>query len=87
VPNKVTSTFRDVLTQAVSEIGDSQEVGKDGQRPGNAFVVANKCEPALEELIREHEMLVKEKGNSAKFSDRVGAMAQSLFFCACFCSR
>jgi hypothetical protein len=26
VPNKVTSTFRDVLTQAVSEIGDSQEV-------------------------------------------------------------
>jgi hypothetical protein len=31
VPNKVTSTFRDVLTQAVSEVGDSQEVGKDGQ--------------------------------------------------------
>jgi hypothetical protein len=34
-PNKVTSTFRDVLTQAVSEIGDSQEVGKDGQRRAN----------------------------------------------------
>jgi hypothetical protein len=25
-PNKITSTFRDVLLQAVSEVGDSQEV-------------------------------------------------------------
>jgi hypothetical protein len=31
VPNKITSTFRDVLLQSVSEVGDSQEVGKDGQ--------------------------------------------------------
>jgi hypothetical protein len=31
VPNKITNTFRDVLLQAVSEVGDSQEVGKDGQ--------------------------------------------------------
>jgi hypothetical protein len=30
-PNKITQTFRDVLLQAVSEVGDSQEVGKDGQ--------------------------------------------------------
>jgi hypothetical protein len=30
-PNKVTQTFRDVLLQAVSEVGDSMEVGKDGQ--------------------------------------------------------
>jgi hypothetical protein len=29
--NKVTRTFRDALLQAVSEVGDSQEVGKDGQ--------------------------------------------------------
>jgi hypothetical protein len=29
--NKITNTFRDVLLQAVSEVGDSQEVGKDGQ--------------------------------------------------------
>jgi hypothetical protein len=29
-PNKVTQTFRDVLLQAVTEVGDSQEVGKDG---------------------------------------------------------
>ena len=29
--NKFTQTFRDVLLQAVSEVGDSQEVGKDGQ--------------------------------------------------------
>jgi hypothetical protein len=31
VPNKVTQTFRDVLLQAVSEVGSSQEVGKDGE--------------------------------------------------------
>jgi hypothetical protein len=30
-PNKISQTFRDVLLQAVSEVGDSQEVGKDGQ--------------------------------------------------------
>jgi len=29
--NKITNAFRDVLLQAVSEVGDSQEVGKDGQ--------------------------------------------------------
>jgi hypothetical protein len=29
-PNKVTQTFRDVLLQAVSEVGSSREVGKDG---------------------------------------------------------
>jgi hypothetical protein len=29
--NRVTSTFRDVLLQAVSEVGDSREEGKDGQ--------------------------------------------------------
>jgi hypothetical protein len=28
--NKVTQTFRDVLLQAVSEVGSSREVGKDG---------------------------------------------------------
>jgi hypothetical protein len=31
VPNKTTQTFRDVLLQAVSEVGDSREEGKDGQ--------------------------------------------------------
>jgi hypothetical protein len=30
-PNKITSTFRDVLLQAVSEVGDSREEGVDGQ--------------------------------------------------------
>src|ERR1700675_275027 len=28
--NKITQTFRDVLLQAVSEVGSSREVGKDG---------------------------------------------------------
>jgi hypothetical protein len=31
VPNKVTTTFRDALLQAVSEIGDSREEGVDGK--------------------------------------------------------
>jgi hypothetical protein len=31
VPNKITNTFRDVLLQAVSEVGDSREEGVDGQ--------------------------------------------------------
>jgi hypothetical protein len=31
VPNKITQTFRDVLLQAVSEVGSSREVGKDGR--------------------------------------------------------
>jgi hypothetical protein len=30
-PNKITNTFRDVLLQAVSEVGTSREVGVDGQ--------------------------------------------------------
>jgi hypothetical protein len=30
-PNKVTQTFRDALLQAVSEVGDSREEGKDGE--------------------------------------------------------
>jgi hypothetical protein len=29
--NKITQTFRDVLLQAVSEVGSSREVGKDGK--------------------------------------------------------
>jgi hypothetical protein len=29
--NKTTQTFRDLLSQAASEVGDSQEVGKDGE--------------------------------------------------------
>src|ERR1700730_18136964 len=29
--NKITSTFRDVLLQALSEVGDSREEGVDGQ--------------------------------------------------------
>jgi hypothetical protein len=30
-PNKITNTFRDVLLQAVSEVGTSREVGVDGE--------------------------------------------------------
>jgi hypothetical protein len=30
-PNKITQTFRDVLLQAVSEVGSSREVGKDAK--------------------------------------------------------
>jgi len=31
VPNKITNTFRDLLLQAANEVGNSEEVGKDGQ--------------------------------------------------------
>jgi hypothetical protein len=41
VPNKITQTFRDVLLQAVSEVGDSQEVDKDGQ--GGLLGYLKKC--------------------------------------------
>jgi hypothetical protein len=31
VPNKITNTFRDLVMQAATEVGDSCEKGKDGQ--------------------------------------------------------
>jgi len=30
-PNKITNTFRDLLLQAANEVGNSEEIGKDGQ--------------------------------------------------------
>jgi hypothetical protein len=39
--NKITQTFRDVLLQALSEVGDSEEVGKDGQ--GGLLGYFKKC--------------------------------------------
>ena len=31
IPNKVTTTFRDLLMQPAAEVGDSKELGRDGQ--------------------------------------------------------
>jgi hypothetical protein len=39
--NKITGTFRDVLLQALSEVGDSEDAGKDGQ--GGLLGYFKKC--------------------------------------------
>jgi hypothetical protein len=67
----VATTFRDVLLQAVSEVGDSQEVGKDGQGGLLGFLVRD--DPAMApppDRLRTHHSAASDVAQFAQRPER-----------------
>jgi hypothetical protein len=70
--NKLTSTLRDLVMQAATEVGDSREVGKDGQG-GACDVVADDC--AICKAVIHIDDAIADMGASAERAEAALAEA------------